>query len=229
MSEPRRVLLVGGSGLIGQGVMRAAMGRADLRLLALSRQEHALPKGARMELLVAPTTRWDEAIATLAPDAVICALGTTWRQAGRDETAFRAVDHDLALKVASDAKTAGATSFVLVSSVGADIAARAFYLRVKGETERDIGKLGFKRFDALRPGLLRGARGGDRRFGERLGIVASPVTDLLLHGSKRKFRSIDAALVSAAALQCAMEKAAGRFVHDNDSIKRAARRLAGAA
>ena len=229
MSEPRRVLLVGGSGLIGRGVMRAAMGRADLRLLALSRHEHPLPKGARMELLVAPTERWDEAIATLAPDAVICALGTTWRKAGRDETAFRAVDHDLVLKVAQDAKAAGARGFVLVSSAGADLASRAFYLRVKGETERDVGKLGFKRFDTLRPGLLRGPRDEDRRLGERLGIVVSPITDLFLHGSKRRFRSIDAVVVSEAALQCAMEKAAGRLVHDNDAIRRAARRLAGAA
>jgi hypothetical protein len=32
-------------------------------------------------------------------------------------------------------------------------------------------------------------------------------------------------VVAAAALQCAREKAAGRFVHDNDSMRRLIRRF----
>lgn len=225
MSEPHRIVLVGATGLVGRSVLQAAQAHPSLRLVALSRREAPAPAGRRMEMVVADPAQWDEAIHSLAPVAVICALGTTWRQAGRDEQAFRAVDLHLVERVASAAKAAGAGNFVLVSSVGADLASRAFYLRVKAEAEAAVSKLDFKRLDILRPGLLRGARGGDRRVLERLAILASPLTDHLLHGKRRGQRSIDARVVAAAALQFAWEQGAGHFIHDNDAIRRAAGRL----
>lgn len=225
MSEAPRVLLVGASGLVGTRAMEAAVGRSDLRLVALTRREAPMPEGARMEMMVSEPERWEEAVALIGPDAAICALGTTWRKAGRDEAAFRKVDEELVLRVARAALTAGVTSFVFVSSVGADPQSKAFYLRVKGGVETRLRKLGFRRLDILRPGLLRGPREGDRRFLERVGIALSPLANLLLHGSRRPYRAIDASLVARAALQCTKEKARGAFVHDYDGIVRLSRRF----
>ena len=226
MSEPRRVLLAGATGLVGRCVVQAVRERPALRLIALTRREAPIPRGTRMEMMVADPGRWPEAVATIAPDAVICALGTTRRKAGSEE-AFRAVDHDLVLALATAARKADVANFVLVSAAGADVLAKPFYLRVKGEVEAAVTKLRFRRLDILRPGLLRGARPHDPRPLERLAMLASPLADLLLHGDKKRYRSIDARSVAAAALQLAREKAAGRFVHENDAILRAARRLAG--
>jgi uncharacterized protein YbjT (DUF2867 family) len=227
MSDSRRVLLVGATGLVGTRVMQACVGRSDVRLIALTRREAPMPRGARMEMLVADPAEWDESVTAVAPDALICALGTTWRKAGAEEAAFRAVDQDLVLRVAQAAKTAGVSNFVVVSSVGADLASRAFYLRVKAEVETALRKLRFYRLDILRPGLLRGPRGGDRRPGERLAIVVSPLINLFLHGQRRRFRAIDARLVARAALEGSKEKMRGTFIHDNDAIARLERRLDG--
>jgi uncharacterized protein YbjT (DUF2867 family) len=227
MSEVRRILLVGATGLVGTRVMEAGVDRSDVRLIALTRREAPMPKGARMEMLVADPAEWAQSVAAVAPDAVICALGTTWRKAGEDEAAFRAVDEELVLRVARAAKDAGVSNFVLVSSVGADSASRMFYLRMKAEVEAAVRKLRFHRLDILRPGLLRGPRGGDRRPGERLGILVSPITDLFLRGERSRYRSIDARRVARAALQAAKEKARGSFVHDNEAIARLERRLDG--
>jgi uncharacterized protein YbjT (DUF2867 family) len=229
MSDPRRVMLVGATGLVGRCVMQAAIAHPLVQLVALSRREAPLPLGGRLEMLVAGTADWPDAIATIAPDSAICAIGTTWRQAGEDEASFRAVDFDLVMTVALAAKEVGVTNFVLVSSAGADRHAKTFYLRVKGEVEAALSKLRFKRLDVLRPGLLRGPRSSGRRPLERLGIVASPLSNLMLHGAGRAYRAIDAQVVAVAALQCTREKAAGRFVHDNDAIHRAVRRLEGVA
>jgi len=222
------VLLVGATGLVGTRVMELCVGRDDVRLVALTRREAPMPKRARMEMVVADPADWPRAIARMAPDAVICALGTTWRKAGQDEAAFRAVDEALVLRVARAARAAEVSNFVLVSSVGADRASRAFYLRVKGDVEAALRKLRFPRLDILRPGLLRGPRRGDRRVGERIAIWLSPLGNLFLYGSRRRFRAIDARLVARAALRAATEKARGTFVHDNDAILRLARRLDGA-
>jgi uncharacterized protein YbjT (DUF2867 family) len=225
MSEPPRILLAGATGLVGTRIMEAAVGRGELRLVALTRREAPMPPGARMEMLVADPQGWDEAVAQIAPDAAICALGTTWRKAGRDEAAFRAVDEELVLRVARAALTAGVRNFVFVSSVGADPQSKAFYLRLKGQVEDRLRKLGFRRLDILRPGLLRGPRKGDRRLAERAGILVSPLANLLLHGSRHPYRAIDARFVARASLQCAGEKAGGAFVHEYDAIRRLAKRF----
>ncbi|WP_374139558.1 NAD(P)H-binding protein, partial [Sphingomonas sp.] len=153
---PVKLTLVGATGLVGRAVMEELVGRSDFRLTAMARREVPLPKGARMEMRLAPVEQWDEVLHAIHPEVVICTLGTTWRKAGRDEEVFREVDYSLVLDVARAAKEAGAWHFIFVSSVGANSAAKNFYLRVKGETENALAKLHFKRLDILRPGLLRG-------------------------------------------------------------------------
>ena len=223
--EALRLCLIGATGLIGGKVMEECIGREDVRLSAIARREAKLPRGIRMELFVAEPAKWGEVLEALRPKAVICALGTTWKKAGEDEEAFRAVDQHLVLDTARAAKEQGVDRFVAVSSVGADTASKNFYLRVKGETERELTKLRFNRLDILRPGLLRGKRENDRRLGERIGIAAAPVANLLLHGKYRQYRAIDAETVAQAAIALAKSAARGRFVHDNDGIIRAAKRL----
>ncbi len=226
MSEPMRIALVGATGLIGRSFIDLAACRGDVRLTAISRREFRLPPGARMEMFVAEPERWGEVIEAIRPEVLVCALGTTWRKSGRDEAAFRAVDYDLVLESARAAQAHGVQRLIAVSSTGADAKSKNFYLRVKGEAERDLAKVGFKRLDLLQPGLLRGARDGDRRLVERAGILLSPLIDPFLRGNARRYRSIPALTVAEAALALALRRAAGRFKHDNDAILRAARGLA---
>lgn len=224
MSEPPRIALFGGSGLVGSHVVRLCVGREDLRLAAVARSELTLPQGARMEVFVATPEKWGEVIEALRPTAVISALGTTWKKAGKDEAAFRAVDQELVLAVARAAKAHGVERFVSVSSVGADPHSKSFYLRVKGETDRELAKIGFGRLDVLRPGLLRGTR-REMRPVEKLAMVASPLVNPMLVGGWRQYRAIAGETVARAALACALRPARGRFMHDNDAILRAARGL----
>ncbi|MGX7894837.1 NAD(P)H-binding protein [Tsuneonella sp. HG222] len=226
MSDVPRILLAGATGLVGGKVMALCNGRDDLRLVALTRREAPMPGGARMEMMVAEPARWDEAVSLIGPDAAICALGTTWKKAGKDEAAFRLVDEELVLRVARSALTSGVRNFVFVSSVGAETGSKTFYLRIKGEVEQRLRKLGFHRLDILRPGLLRGQREGDRRLTERAGIAVAPLANVLLRGERRRYRAIDARVVAEAALQCTREKARGTFVHEHDSLLRYAHRFA---
>lgn len=223
--DATRICVIGATGLIGGKVIEQCIGREDVRLMAIARRETRLPAGIRMELFVAEPDKWGEVLEALRPKAVICALGTTWKKAGEDEQAFRAVDQHLVLDTARAAKEQGVERFVAISSVGANPASTTFYLKVKGETERELTRIRFPRLDILRPGLLRGKRDNDRRVAERLGIAAAPLANLLMHGKYRQYRAIRAETVAQAALALAKSAARGRFVHDNDAILRAARRL----
>jgi uncharacterized protein YbjT (DUF2867 family) len=225
MSDQVRIALVGATGLVGQEIIEASVGRADYRLLALARREVPVPKGATMDVVVAEPAEWGEVMGRFHPQVLISALGTTIGKMGGDKDAFRAVDFDLVVGTARAAHAHGVERCVVVSSVNADPQAKMFYPKVKGEAEQALMKIGFKRLDLLRPGLLRGRRTDDPRFLEKAAMVVSPLTDLMMLGKYRSLRSISAQDVAQAALALAHRRANGRFGHEHDALKLAASEL----
>ena len=207
-------LIVGATGLIGRAVIER-FGNAPVTVLARRDVEELAPHHKQ---LIIPSDRWPEAIAAQKPTVLICCLGTTIRQAGSQE-AFRAVDHDLVIAAASAAKRAGTPHMIAVSSVGAAAKSGNFYLRTKGQTEDDLRALGFDRLDLIRPGLLRGDRPGSQRLGEGIATIAAPLTDALLHGSFRRYRSISGDTVAAAIVALAGHGGSGAHIHENDAIR----------
>jgi uncharacterized protein YbjT (DUF2867 family) len=207
-------LIVGATGLIGRAVIEG-FGTTPVAVLA-RREVEGL--ASHHEQQVAPSEHWADIIATEKPAVLICCLGTTIRQAGSQD-AFRAVDHDLVLAVGEAAKRAGTAHMIAVSSVGAAAKSGNFYLRTKGETEDGLRALGFDRLDLIRPGLLRGERPGPQRLGEGIATIAAPLTDALLHGSFRRYRSIAGETVAAAIVALASQGGSGVHIHENDAIR----------
>ena len=207
-------LIVGATGLIGRAVIEG-FGSAPLTVLA-RREVEGL--ASHHQQRVAPSEQWADIISSEKPAILISCLGTTIRQAGSQE-AFRAVDHDLVLAVSDAAKRAGTAHMIAVSSVGAAAKSGNFYLRTKGETEDGLRALGFDRLDLIRPGLLRGDRPGPQRLGEGIATIAAPLTDALLHGSFRRYRSIAGETVAAAIVALASQGGSGVHIHENDAIR----------
>lgn len=115
---------------------------------------------------------------------VFCAIGTTKAAAG-SSAAFAAVDHDLVLHLATQAKHAGVTSFHLVSSVGADPHSWWLYPQTKGRVEESLRAVGFDRLVIYRPALLllgegRGRR--ERRVLEAVGRWVAPAVEWMFPG-----------------------------------------------
>lgn len=220
MSEKRRVLLIGATGMVGLSVLQQAVGRNEICLTAIARREVPLPPGARMEMRVSPLEHWAALIGAAQPETVVIALGTTIKAVDGDRAAFRAVDHDLALMAARAAKAAGARQCIAVSSVGAEMSSSNFYLSTKGETEDQLAKLRFDRLDILRPGLLMGRREGPLRPVERFLMIIAPLIDPLLLGSLSKYRSVRASKLAEVIFALAGERMRGRFVHEHDDFRR---------
>ena len=219
MSAAPAVLLAGATGLVGARVLaRLLASNTGPQVLAPVRR----PLSTASPRLLAPVSKLlpeDDAelaqrLAHEAPEvsAYICCLGTTIKAAGSRE-AFLAVDRDLVLRLAAIGHDLGARHAILVSSVGASAQSGNFYLRVKGETERALGEMGFARVDVLRPGLLLGDR-SESRPGEAFARAVSPVTNALLRGPLRRYRGIDVDHVAGAAVALLGESAPGRFVHE---------------
>ena len=211
------ILLIGATGMVGSAVIAQA-GDAPLQILA----RRAPAQTAAIPSTIAPPEDWPAAIAQVAPAVLINALGTTIAQAG-SQAAFAAVDHDLVLAAARAARAAGTRHMISVSSVGAKPGSGNFYLSTKGKVEDELAALGFDRLDILRPGLLMGDRQGPRRTGEAIGMLLAPLTDALMHGGLRRYRSVRADAVARAMLALASGGGAtgggsSVHVHEHDAI-----------
>jgi uncharacterized protein YbjT (DUF2867 family) len=203
----KKLLLLGSTGLVGKQLLRLSLLHpevshitAPVRTDVPLRPKVTFPK-VDFERLP-PDAAWWRA------DAAICTLGTTMRLAG-SRAAFRRVDHDYVLKAASLARQAGTPVFVLNSSLGADVAARSFYLRVKGETERDLATLGFMSLTCARPSLLDGGPRPDRRPAESAALVLARWFRPLI---PRRYRPVRTEAVAAMLLTAAITGLPGEHI-----------------
>lgn len=210
-----RIALIGATGLTGGSLVPLLVGGHELHLLGRR------SSGFGIRETIAPADQWPARLGQEPVDVAISAIGTTWKKAG-SWPAFEAIDHDAVLGFARAARNAGARQFITISSVGADPASRNDYLALKGRVECGLAEIGFDRFDIVRPGLLRGPRGADRRRGERFGILVSPFVNLVLRGPLDRFAAIDATTVAAAIPVLVGADQPGAFVHHNREIRRVA-------
>ena len=205
-----RLLLAGGTGLIGGEVLKLGLSDGH-EITTVGRR----PNGMASSEIV---SSFDDLPRLPPADAAICALGTTIQQAGSQE-AFRAIDENAVASFARAAKTAGVQHFLVVTAVGASPEASVFYSRVKGAAEQQLVEMGFKRLDIVRPGLLLGDRTQRRPLEGFLQRIA-PATDLLMRGKWRRYRSVQAAQVGQCLLGLATNTEPGIFAHHFDDIMR---------
>lgn len=177
--EMRSAVVFGATGLVGRHVVDALLDHPEYdRVLVVVRRsfDRSHPK---LSARIVDYEHLNDTALPSSDDVFVC-LGTTIKAAGSKERFYR-VDHDYAVDAARVARASGATRLALVSSVGADASSRNFYLRVKGETERDIGSVaGWSTLELFRPSLLLGVR-AEARLGERVGsLLAKPLAGLMV-------------------------------------------------
>ncbi|WOJ97051.1 NAD(P)H-binding protein [Congregibacter brevis] len=202
------LLLAGATGLVGQAVLKAYD----------EGQFHVTTVGRRATGQVSNEVLTDFLSAPVLPasDVAICALGTTIASAGSKE-AFRAVDYDAVLSFAKAAKAANVSHFILVSSAGSNPKAGVFYARVKGEVERDLAAIGFRRLDIAQPGLLLGNRSESRPI-ETIMRRTDPLTRLFLKGPLDRYAGIEVTTVGAALLALCSRQEDGIYRHENRAL-----------
>jgi uncharacterized protein YbjT (DUF2867 family) len=98
------------------------------------------------------------------------------------------------------AKTAqenGATSVFVITSIGANPHSSVFYIRTKGETERDITALNFKHTYIFRPSMIMGNR-KEKRLAEKIFLKIWKVINPVFIGKINKYKGINAENIAKA-------------------------------
>ena len=150
-------------------------------------------------------------------DVAFCCLGTTRRAAG-SAAAFRRVDLDYVVAFARVAMRAGASRFMLVSSLGASSGSRFLYTRTKGECETAVTSIGFTTVVILRPSFLLGDRTRGRPM-ESAALRAGQLMKPVLVGPLRRYAPVDAAAVARTLVHSAATTPGGVTVIESDGIR----------
>jgi len=217
-SKPRTALIAGASGLVGAKLLDLLLADPVVaRVHSLVRR----PSGRAGDKLAEHLVDFGNLAATAVDGPVgeaYCCLGTTMRAAGSRD-AFRTVDFELVVAFARLALRLGTASLTVISSLGADPESRSFYLRTKGEVERELIALGLPSLGIVRPSLLLGQR-RELRIGERAGELGLRLASPLLKGSLARYRPVHARAVARAMADLGRRGEHGVHVLESDAIQR---------
>src|SRR5690606_25722295 len=122
--------------------------------------------------------------------------GTTMKKAGSKQQ-FEKVDFEYPLTIAAIAKNRGVGHFIVISAMGANERALAYYSKVKGKLEAELIKMDFPQLSIVRPSLITGDR-PEFRLGETIGDKLLKVLNPILVGPLKKIHSIPATQIALA-------------------------------
>ena len=157
-----RVLLLGASGMVGQGVLRECLLAADVtQVVSIVRTSGGLTPPKLRELRHADFTDFSTLEPELAGlDACFFCLGAT--SAGKSEAEYTRLTYDVTLALAVPmARLSPGLTFVFVSGAGTDSSERGptMWARVKGRTENALLALPFKAAFMFRPAFIQPVHG----------------------------------------------------------------------
>jgi uncharacterized protein YbjT (DUF2867 family) len=135
-------------------------------------------------------------------DVLFSTLGTTLAAAKSKDEQYK-VDYTYQFTVAKIAAQNAVTTYVLVSSAGANPNSKAFYMNMKGQLDLTVQALPFEIISILRPGQLAGNR-KQNRFGEKLAL--SVMFGLNKIGLFKKYKPIYANDVAKAMIHAAQKR-----------------------
>ena len=201
-----RVLLLGASGMVGQGVLRECLLAADVtQVVSIVRTPGGLAHPKLRELRHADFTDFSPLEPELAGlDACFFCLGAT--SAGKSEAEYTRLTYDVTLALAVPlARLSPGLTFVFVSGAGTDSSERGptMWARVKGRTENALLALPFKAAFMFRPAFIQPVHGEVSKTPAyrtlyRLLRPLIPLIRLVLPGSFTTTERIGRAMLEAA-------------------------------
>jgi len=156
--EQLKVIVFGATGMVGEGVLHKALhSDAVGSVLVIGRRACGVTHGKLTEIVHDDFFSYEKIEKLLVHyDACFFCLGVS--SIGMKEDKYTRLTYDLTTKAAGTlAKLNPDMTFCYVSGAGTDSTERGsrMWARVKGKTENDLKKLGFKAVYNFRPGFIR--------------------------------------------------------------------------
>jgi len=197
----KKAILFGASGFVGSYLLNDLLQSDIYDEVTIVVRKPLNIQHPKLRMLLSDYHNLPQNKSYLVADDVFIALGTTKKKTP-DQKEYYQIDHDYPVLAAELTKANGAKSVLLVSAVGANANSSIFYVKTKGEAERDIIALNFEHTHIFRPSMIMGNRDESRPL-EKVFIKAFSVINTLLIGGLKKYRGISAQKIAKAMINAA--------------------------
>jgi uncharacterized protein YbjT (DUF2867 family) len=207
-------IIIGSTGLVGSHLVEQ-LTRSEYysKLILLNRKKSAYVHAKIEEHSI----NFDQPdLSHIKGEDIFCAIGTTLKKAGSKEAQYK-IDCEYPTLFAKLLRGGHSEQFILVSSLGANAESGNFYLRTKGQLEKNLEYLHFHSLLIVRPSLILGDR-KEFRLGEKIGTIIMKALGLVMLGSLKKYKGVEASAIAAKMIAVANQHLNGIHIFESDSI-----------
>ena len=198
-----KVIITGATGMVGEGVLNECLLHPDVeQVLVIGRKQCGVTHQKLKEIIHNDFYDLSSVEYQLTGyNACLFCLGVS--SVGMKEEPYTRLTHTLTMHVATTlARLNHDMTFCYISGAGTDSTekGRIMWARVKGKTENDLMKVGFKHVYNFRPGILQPTEGlkNTLSFYKYLGWMM-PLINKMAPGSISTLRQLGLAMINAAA------------------------------
>lgn len=204
----KKAILFGASGFIGSYLLPDLLSNTDYDRVTIVVRKTLGLNHPKLTELIGDYHTLDRLKEKIEADEIFIALGTT-RKTTPDRTQYYQIDHDYPVEAARIAREKGVKSVFIVTAVGADANSSVFYLKTKGEIERDILSINFENTCIFRPSLIMGERKENRAFERILIKIWVFINPILKVKTLKKYRGITGQEIARAMMNAAKAERRG--------------------
>ena len=197
----KTAIVLGGTGLTGSLLLSSLLDDNSYSGIKLFSRKASGNTSPKVKEFIGDMLQLEQFKEDFKADEVFCCIGTTSAKT-RDRTVYRAIDFGIPFAAAQLAKVNNIPTFMVMSSMGANVRSKVFYSRTKGEMEQAVLDQAIPHTYILRPSLILGER-NEKRLGEAVGAILLKLSHLFLIGNLKKYRAIKADCIAAAMINIA--------------------------
>ena len=188
-----KITLFGATGLIGNEILKLLENESDFEKINVVSRRPVELKSRKSSLKIIDFKDFNSYLDVIdGSDIVLAAIGTTQSKVGFNKKKYREIDFDIISNAVKACKEKNVKHFSFVSSAGADINNKSFYLKLKGEIEKEVESQQLNSSAVYRPSLLLGNR-KENRFGEKIAQIIIPLISFLFPDNYKPIKAIDVA------------------------------------
>lgn len=197
----KTAIILGASGLTGNILLRTLIKDDRYEYIKLFARSKIEGVPSKVTQYIGDLLNLDQFKADFTADEVYCCIGTTTNKTP-DKKRFKQIDYGIPVNAARLSKANGISTFLVISSMGANAKSNVFYNKTKGEMERDVLQKDINNTFLLRPSLIGGER-KERRTLEKIALFVFKIIQPLFFGSSKQYRIIEPKLIARAMINLA--------------------------
>ena len=188
-----KITLFGPTGLIGNEILKLLENDSDFEKINVVSRRPVELKSRKSSLKIIDFKDFNSYLDVIdGSDIVLAAIGTTQSKVGFNKKKYREIDFDIISNAVKACKEKNVKHFSFVSSAGADINNKSFYLKLKGEIEKEVESKQLNSSTVYRPSLLLGNR-KENRFGEKVAQILIPLISFLFPNNYKPIKALNVA------------------------------------